>query len=65
MCRRLFVILPSKGEHCYYTFLQMVLQVAVRERRLDLSLPGSISWRAVMCDFEMGIHNAFVDVAAN
>ena len=65
MFRRALGILPSKSEHCYKTFLVKTLQAAVRDRQIDLTQPGSIRWKAVMCDFELGIHNALVDVATN
>lgn len=65
MYPRLFALLPSKSERCYHTFLEMTLQAAVRDRGLDLARPGSIRWSYLMCDFELGIHNAFLDIAIN
>lgn len=64
MFRRLLALLPCKSEHCYYTFLWMMIEAAV-ERGIDLSAPGAINWRRLMCDFELGIHNAFCDVVFN
>jgi len=64
MFRRLLALLPCKSEHCYYTFLRMMIQAAV-ERGIDLSAPGAINWRRLMCDFELGIHNAFCDLVFN
>jgi hypothetical protein len=64
MFRRALFLLPCKSEDCYYTSLRLMI-TAAEERGIDLSGPGAINWRRLMCDFELGMHNAFCDIVFN
>ena len=65
MFRRLLCFLPSKCQDCYTCLLEWTVEAAVVDRGLDISRHGSITWSSLMCDFELGIHNAFEDFATN
>lgn len=65
MYRRALALLPAKTEHCYWTFWKFLLQACVRTRGIDLDVPNCIRWKELMCDFELGIHNAFLNIALN
>lgn len=64
MMRRLLALLPSKSEHCYWTFWKFTLEAAVQSRGIDISVPRNvIKWTELMCDFEVGMQNAFLSTA--
>lgn len=63
--RRVIAILPSKSEHCLWSFWSLTLRAAVTSRGINLDIPNSIRWRELMCDFELAIHNAFLNIALN
>lgn len=65
MMRRVLAILPKKSEHCYWTFWRLTLEAAEQSRNIDISAPNSIKWKELSCDFEIGMHNAFLNVAYN
>ena len=64
MQRRLLGLLPSKSEHCYWTFWRLTLEAAMHSRGIDISAPPHvIKWKELMCDFEIGMQNAFLSIA--
>lgn len=61
--RRLLALLPSKSEACYKAFLRLTFEAAARHYDIDvLNEHTRVQWKKLMCDFELGHMNAFLEV---